>query len=347
MTQPSSAPASCPFHHLSSPSAEQGEVSAEIAMSEMKAGKPPRFFQQGELLRDPAVFLSGLIESEGDFVHYRGLFDFYLINDAALVSHLFKQTHRQFNKQTPIYRRFRSALGDSLVNAEGENWKVRRKMMTPTFTPSGVNLFFDLFRDQTEQAIAAWEGEMDFGQAMNRLALEVSGKALFSRSFDARSEEIFEWVKTVNHYSAQPPLPVVGAPWFPRPSKFRMERTWKEFLAFIKEVIAERREEGAEGEDLFSVLLNMRDQETGEGFSDDEIAEEMLGMIIGSHESTGTTLTWLFFELGKNPAFHQSLVDEIEQGDGWRSTAAGDVRVAASSQAGALRNDSASSSLLV
>ena len=190
---------------------------------------------------------------------------------------------------------------------------MRRKMLTPTFTPSGVNLFFDLFRDQTEQVIASWDGEMDFGQALNRLALEVSGKALFSRSFDARSEEIVEWVKTVNHYSAQPPLPVVGAPWFPRPSKFRMERTWKEFLAFVKEVIAKRREEGAEGGDLFSVLLDMRDQETGEGFSEDEIAEEMLGMIIGSHESTGTTLTWLFFELGKNPDFHQSLVDEIEQ----------------------------------
>ena len=94
-----------------------------------------------------------------------------------------------------------------------------------------------------------------------------------------------------------------------------MKRTWKEFLAFIKELIAERREEGAgeESEDLLSILLNMRDEETGKGFTDEEVAEEMLGMVIGSHETTGATLTWLFFELGKNPAFHQSLVAEIDQ----------------------------------
>ena len=288
-------------------------------MSELKAVRPPRFFRQLGLLKDPAVFFAGLIESQGDFVHYQGLLDFYLINDAVLVSHLFKQTHRQFNKETSVYRCFHRALGNSLIASEGENWKRRRKMMTPTFTPAAVNVFFELMREQAERTLTDWDGEMDFGPAMNRLAMEVSGKALFSRSFDARSEDIFDWIKTVNHYSARTPLPVVGAPWFPRPSTFRMKRTSKDYLSFIKELIAERREEGlenpegSEGEDLFSILLNMRDEETGEGFSDEEIAEEMLGMIIGSHETTGATLTWFFFELGKNPGVHQSLVAEVDQ----------------------------------
>ena len=180
-------------------------------------------------------------------------------------------------------------------------------------------------REQSEKVLTEWEGEMDFGPAMNGLTMEVSGKALFSRSFDARSGEIHHWIKTVNQYSSRTPLPVVGAPWFPRPSTFRMKRTWKDYLAFIKELIAERRSEDAgtsddsEGEDLFSILLNVRDEETGKGFADEEIAEEMLGMIIGSHETTGATLTWFFFELGKNPEFHQALVTEVDQVTGGKA----------------------------
>lgn len=310
MNQDPSSQTECPFHQsASSRSANDGDVEE----SKLKASSPPRFYRQVALLGDPSDFLDGLIADYGDFIHYRGLFDFYLINEARLVSQLFKQTHRQFNKQTPIYRRFRSALGDSLVNAEGEDWKMRRKTMTPTFTPASANSFFDLMKEQTVTSLQDWGGETDLGEAMNRLALEVSGKALFSRSFDERSQDVFRWVKTVNHYSAQPPFPLVGAPWFPRPSKYRMKRSWKEFRRFVQDLIEERRQSEATNEDLFSVLIAMTNPETGAGFSDDEIAEEILGMIIGSHESTATSLTWLFYELGKNPAIHQSLLAEIDE----------------------------------
>ena len=64
-------------------------------------------------------FFADLIGSHGDFVHYRGVLNFYLINDAELVAHVFKQTHRQFNKETPVYRRFHRALGNSLIASEG------------------------------------------------------------------------------------------------------------------------------------------------------------------------------------------------------------------------------------
>ena len=298
----------CPFHHSTPPNSDN-----EPRESQLTASLPPRFYRQAELLGDPSDFLNGLIEDYGDFVHYRGLFDFYLINEASLVSQVFKQTHRQFNKQTPIYRRFRSALGDSLVNAEGDNWKTRRKTMSPSFTPTAANSFFALMQEQTAQSLKRWGGEINLGEVMNRLALEVSGKALFSCSFDERSQDIFRWVKAVNHYSAQPPFPVVGSPWFPRPSKFKMERAWKEFRSFVQELIVGRREGKEEKGDLFTILTGMTNPETGEGFSDDEVAEEVLGMIIGSHESTATTLTWLFYELGKNAAFYQDLIAEIDE----------------------------------
>ena len=89
-----------------------------------------------------------------------------------------------------------------------------------------------------------------------------------------------------------------------------MNKVWKEFGAFVRTLIEERRQKSVQAHDLFTVLLNMRDQESGEPLSDDEIAEELLGMIIGSHESVANSLTWLFFELGRNPSVHRELIRE-------------------------------------
>ena len=161
-----------------------------MSARQLTAVRPPRFFRQAGLLKDPIVFFAEVIESHGDFVHYRGILDFYLINDAELVSHVFKQTNRQFNKETSVYRRLQSALGESLITAEGENWKVRRKMMFPTFTPAAVNLFFELMQEQATKTLTEWEGEMNFGPAMNHLTMEVSGKALLAAPL-MRARRIF------------------------------------------------------------------------------------------------------------------------------------------------------------
>ena len=44
----------------------------------------------------------------------------------------------------------------------------------------------------------------------------------------------------------------------------------------------------------------MRDAETGKGMDESEIAEEVLGIIIGGHETSATALIWVLYELSLN-----------------------------------------------
>ena len=281
----------------------------------------PFCYKQWKAIGNPSDFINLLVGEFGDFIHYRGLINFYLINDAALVAQVFKQTHRNFNKQTPIYKRFRHALGNSLVNAEGEHWKRQRKLINPTFTPASVKSFFEVMVQHTNQHIQKWdhldsaENELNFSMEMNRLALGVSGEILFSNSFQARAEEIFSWVKIISRFSARPPFPIISSPKFPRPLTMKMNQVWKEFKQFIESLVEERQRLPAEHQpnDLFSIFLNMVDEQTGEGMSEQEIAEEILGMIIGSHESTATALTWFFYELEQNPEIETKILDEINR----------------------------------
>lgn len=49
------------------------------------------------LAGNPAYFFDRLVNDFGDFVHYRGLFSFYLVNHPALVKQVLMETHKSFD----------------------------------------------------------------------------------------------------------------------------------------------------------------------------------------------------------------------------------------------------------
>jgi len=68
--------------------------------------RPRWLYKQWMLAGNPAYFFEMLSREFGDFVHYRGLCQFYLINHPSLVKQVLQETHEAFNKQSEIYNRF-------------------------------------------------------------------------------------------------------------------------------------------------------------------------------------------------------------------------------------------------
>ena len=296
----------CPFSN------EAGHTSLLLPLV-----KAPRFYKQWMLLGDPSDYIDTLIKNFGDFVYCRGVTDFYLINSPDLIAQICKDTHRNFDKQTVIYKRFRHALGNGLVNSEGEHWKKQRKLINPSFSPVSLEGYFSQILKQTQSSIDSWGGStseekvINFEQEMNHLTLQIAGAVLFSSSFEMKQKDIYDWVKVISKFSARPPIPIIGNPYFPRPLTFKTNKVLKNFQNFIRELIIERRDQPQE-DDLFSLFLTMEDDDTGEKMNDQEIAEEVLGMIFGSHESTATAITWLLYELTQNKEGLEALVNEID-----------------------------------
>ncbi|MDZ4848649.1 MAG: cytochrome P450 [Pirellulaceae bacterium] len=103
--------------------------------------RPRWFYKQWMLAGNPAYFFDTLARECGDFVHYRGLFQFYLINHPSLVKQVLQETHRSFDKQSVIYKRFQSIFGRGLVVAEGDPWRCQRKLLQPLFGPGAVKQY--------------------------------------------------------------------------------------------------------------------------------------------------------------------------------------------------------------
>lgn len=289
--------------------------------------RAPWFYRQWMLAGNPAYFFERITRDFGDFVHYRGLFSFYLINHPELVKQVLQETHKNFDKQTVIYDRFRVPFGNGLVVSEGEHWKRQRKLMQPMFVPGAARQFLDLMKDSALQMTERWQAHcqrqdsFNIADDMNRITLEIAGRALFHEGFQQSADQIAHWTEVINYYSARPPLPIVRAPWFPSRLNRQLQTTLREFRIFLQQLIEKRRASdtpgdsnaGAVNRDLLAILMEARDEDTGQPMSDNQVMEEVLGMIIGGHETASSALSWLWYELHSQPEILSSVEREIDQ----------------------------------
>lgn len=276
----------------------------------------PRFFKQWLLVTDRARFFRELVEEFGDFVHCRGFFDFYFVNDPELVKAVLRETNRNYNKDSPIYRRFREALGKGVVNAEGDQWRKQRKALQETFRKSAVSESFNIMKGCANDLVDRLDRMQQTQNSVllvpeiQRTALIVVGRALFTSDFDPYFEQVSRWTRDISYYSARLPIPILSQPWSPTPSNFRLRKSLREFGDFMQKLIRERIQNQPSG-DLFDLLLGEMPRDGGDVHNTDTLADEALGMIVGGHETTANAIYWAIYEMSQHPEVLEKLSSEI------------------------------------
>ena len=193
----------------------------------------------------------------------------------------------------------------SLLLVDSSQHKRARKLLMPAFNGHALRGYEDMVTGLAKTEVGRWhEGEpFESLERMNALTLEIILQVVFGVTDEARLAELRPLVnKTVNI----PPLVFLG--WgFPRLQKYgpwrRTIENQIEFDRVIFAEIAQRRgaDDLAERPDVLSRLLQVRDEVTGEGLTDDELRDQLVTLLLAGHETTATALAWTLHELGKDP----------------------------------------------
>ncbi|KAF1886447.1 hypothetical protein Lal_00045679 [Lupinus albus] len=77
----------------------------------------------------------------------------------------------------------------------------------------------------------------------------------------------------------------------------------------LSEIICERKEKKLVGRDLLSCLMNWKG-EKGEILSDDQIADNIIGVLFAAQDTTATVMTWIVKYLHNEPKFLESVKAE-------------------------------------
>ncbi|HLX37846.1 MAG TPA: cytochrome P450 [Candidatus Binataceae bacterium] len=282
------------------------------------------------LMRDPLVFLGKAFSRYGDVVHLRFFnLEVFAIAHPDGIKHALQENHRNYTKSFD-YQILARLLGNGLVTSEGELWLRQRRLMQPMFHKQKIAAFGAMMTECASAMVERWDARAESGEAfdvtpeMMRLTLQIVGRALLTMDLTTHADHIGRDMTTANERFAQFDLGIM-LPWLPTPANLRFNRAVRELRSLVLDIIAKRRAEGRDYGDLLSMLLAVRDEETGEGMNNEQLRDEMLTLILAGHETTATALSWIWYLLSQHPEVEAKLHAELDAVLGGRAPTMADL----------------------
>ena len=244
-------------------------------------------------------------------------------HDPAAVRHVFLDNAANYRKDDLQLRVLRPGLGNGLLTAEGETWRLQRRSLAPLFSPRQVADFAPAMQKSAEAAVARLGQRPDgavteVGALMARLGLEVLEETLFSQGL-GREPSAFRQALTAyfNAFGKLDPLDMLGAPAFlPRFGRMRGRSSLEFFDESVDAIIERRKALLAEGKaaphDLLTLLIEAKDPETGLGMPETDIRANIVTFISAGHETTANGLTWTLYLLSQAPEWRERAEAEAE-----------------------------------
>jgi cytochrome P450 len=205
-------------------------------------------------------------------------------------------------------------LGDGLLTIDGEFHRRSRKIMLPAFHHEQIAKTQATMDEEIARGIDGWRSgdRVDLYAWTRVLALRIAMRALFGLDPDDRADTAaaHDFEEALGFWSRDYMLQVLrgpGTPWQ------RLHKARGRLDALIFAEIDRRRTTGARGEDILSLLLDATDEE-GEGLSKRHIRDEVMTLLFAGHDTTTSTVAFLFYELSRAPEARARVIEDLDAG---------------------------------
>ncbi len=257
----------------------------------------------------------------GDVVHFRlANQHIYLVAHPDDVKYVLQENYKNYTKVPSVDNKFKDISGEGLLNSSGDFWLRQRRIAQPVFHRQRIAAFATHMTDSTAAMLERWRVVAERGETidmrieMQRLSLDILARALFMTDLKEEADIIGNAVTIEFEHTFHRLQSVIDIPLdVPLPGNRRFKRERAKLDAIVYRLIAERRRSEALGTDLVSQLMQARDEETGEGMSDQQLRDEVMTMVFAGHETVSTALTWVWAFLSRDGEVERRLRAELNE----------------------------------
>jgi cytochrome P450 len=270
------------------------------------------------LIRNPLKALPPAIFSEpAVFLRLSGGMRVHLADPVLIHEALVKNAHL-LGKGEDVRRALGPALGQGLLTADGDHWKWQRQSVAAAFRHEKLLELLPLMVEAAQRTELRWRSspsdDIDIGHEMMRTTFDIIVETMMSGGHGIDighvEQSITDYLKPTGWTFA---LAMLGAPeWLPHPGRRKARAAVDYLRSSLSTVIAGRRQNPVDRNDLVSMLLEAKDPETGRMMSDKEIIDNLLTFITAGHETTALGLAWTFHLLSQNSDVESKVIEEIE-----------------------------------
>lgn len=279
------------------------------------------------------VFLGNMLQLRNERIHFfveqqKKLGDIFqikvptrkviVVSNPEWIKYVLVDNNKNYGKSF-AYDSIKLFLGNGLLTSEGEFWKRQRRLAQPAFHKEKLNLMFRNMVEQTNKSIQSLEKLSDTNELVDlsaelyKLTLDIVNSTLFYNEVDNTTNRIYKLVSKGNEFiTKRIDSPLQLPEWIPTPNRIKEKEILKAMDDVFFSVINARREKNVQHEDLLSMLMDARDEETGEAMSNRQLRDEILTIFVAGHETTQIALSWTFYLLTQNPDKLKILTDEID-----------------------------------
>lgn len=206
----------------------------------------------------------------------------------------------------------------SVFGLDGADHRRRRKLLAQPFHANNMKNYERIVEEETLREIREWPQGKEFATLppMKRITLNVILRAVFGAEgddFEQLRRIIPRWAKLGSLLATMPiPNRTYGryTPWG------RLAEWRRRYDAVVDGMIDKARNapESSNRTDILSLMLRSA-YEDGSAMSRSDIRDDLLTLLVAGHETTATTLAWVFERLSRHPEVLSALVDESDTDD--------------------------------
>lgn len=265
-----------------------------------------------------------------------------LVNDYELNEKILRARPESFRRWSVLELIFEELSASGLFSAEGEAWKVQRRLVMHAFSQRHLKSFFPTLRRVSERLLKIWnqaakEGsEIDTNDDLKRFTCDVTVNLAFSTDINSleNGEEALNRHLSLIFPTMGSRLNKIVPYWrfIKMPADRRVDRALLEIRKLQSQLVTDARDrlaarektrqmaaepgESQEAEvparDMLEAMLLARD-ENGQPFSEEAIYGNMLTMLLAGEDTTAYALSWAMHFLCERPDVLQKMRSEVDE----------------------------------
>jgi cytochrome P450 len=225
----------------------------------------------------------------------------YAISAPEHAEHVLRKNWQNYKKGLAI-KRIAWLLGNGLMVSEGEFWKRQRRMIQPAFRHNAIGALRHYITAPNFALLERWKQAAREKKSVNatRDISRMVAESVLSAIFGADYEHVRP------HFSILTEEPA-------RNLQFAEE--FKSSGKIVSRVAAERRKKNIRPNDFLGMLMEARDRDSGELMPERQLVNETMTLIVAGHETTASTLNWVWYLLSQHPEVEEQLWRELDTVD--------------------------------
>ncbi|KAI3429441.1 hypothetical protein D9Q98_005535 [Chlorella vulgaris] len=238
-------------------------------------------------------------------------------------------------------------MGQGLIPADGEVWKVRRRVIVPALHKRYLAAMLDMFGDCAQHGADMLEQSHRDGKPVemenffSRFGLDIIGKAVFGYEFDSLTHDdpviqaVYTTLREAEYRSTYP-----IAYWNLAPMRWLVPRQRRNAAALqvisdtLDELIAKcKRLVEEEDQEFVEEFLSKADPSilhfliaSGDDITSKQLRDDLMTLLIAGHETTAAVLTWTFHLIVDRPDVIARMREECDRVLGGRKPTFEQVR---------------------